>query len=66
MRIESIFSTSCLIGAGPYGKTEVHRKEVDQQGRTYNTVETHPFFSYSAHGTIEAVKEVGKNVDKLA
>ena len=66
MRIESSYSISNIVGAGPYGKTEVHRKEVDQQGRTYHTVETHPFFSYSAYGTIEAVKEIGKNVDKLA
>jgi hypothetical protein len=66
MQVESIFSTSYLIGAGPNGKTEVHRKEVDQQGRTYHTVESYPFFSYSAYGTIEAVKEIGKNVDKLA
>lgn len=66
MQVESVFSTSYLIGAGPNGKTEVHRKEVDQQGRTYHSVEMYPFFSYSAHGTIEAVKEIGKNVDKLA
>jgi hypothetical protein len=66
MRIESLFSTSYLISNGPYGKTEVHRKEVDLQGRTYHTVETYPYFSYSAYGTIEAVKELGKNVDKLA
>jgi hypothetical protein len=66
MQIESSYSISNIIGAGPYGKTEVHRKEVDQQGRVFHTVESYPFFSYSAYGTIEAVKEIGKNVDKLA
>lgn len=65
MRIESSFSTSYLLGAGPYGKTEIHRKEVDQQGRAYHIVEQYPFFSYSAYGAIEAVEEKGKNVDKL-
>lgn len=66
MRIESSFSTSYLLGNGPYGKTEIHRKEVDQQGRTYHSVEQYPFFSYSAYGAIESVKEIGKNIDKLA
>ena len=66
MRIESSYVNSYIIGAGPYGKADVHRKEVDQQGRVFHTVETHPFFSYSAYGTIESVKEIGKNVDKLA
>lgn len=66
MQVESIFSTSYLIGAGPNGKTEVHRKEVDQQGRVYHTVETHPYFSYAANGRLEAVKEIGKNIDKFA
>ncbi len=66
MRIESSYSISNIIGAGPYGKTEIHRKEVDQQGRAFYTVEAYPYFSYSAYGTIEAVKEIGKNVDKLA
>lgn len=66
MRIESSYVSSYVIGAGPYGKTEIHRVEKDQQGNTYNSVETHPFFSYSSYGKLEAVKEVGKNVDKLA
>lgn len=66
MRIESLYTSSYLIGSGPYGKTEIHRVAVDQQGHSYNTVEHYPFFSYSAYGTIEAVKEVGKNVDKMA
>jgi hypothetical protein len=66
MRIESLFSTSYLIGSTPYGTTEVHRKEVDQQGRVYHTVIEYPFFSYSASGSLESVKEVGKNVDKFA
>jgi hypothetical protein len=66
MQIESSYSTSNIIGAGPYGKTEIHRKEVDQQGRVYHTVETHPYFSYAANGRLEAVEELGKNIDRFA
>jgi hypothetical protein len=66
MRVESIYTTSYIIGSGPQGKTEVHRKEIDDKGFAVYTVETHPFFSYSANGQIEAVKELGKNVDKFA
>ena len=65
MQVESSYSTSQLIGSGPYGKTEIHRKEVDLQGHEYYTVETHPFFSYAASGKLEAAKELGKNIDKL-
>lgn len=66
MRVESSYITSQLIGAGPIGKSEVHKKIVDQAGRESYTVEVYPFFSYSASGSLESVKEVGKNVDKLA
>jgi hypothetical protein len=66
MRVESSYTTSQLIGAGPHGKSEVHRKLVDNRGHEINTVESHPYFSYSALGRLEDVKEVGKNVDKLA
>lgn len=66
MKVESVYATSYLIGATPYGKTEVHKTEVDQQGRTVHTVVTYPFFSYSAKGTIQAIAELGKNVDKMA
>jgi hypothetical protein len=66
MQVESSYTTSQLIGTGPRGKAEVHRKLVDEDGRDSYTVEVHPFFSYSAAGYLESVKEVGKNVDKLA
>ena len=64
MRVESTFTNSYLIGSTPYGKTDIHRTIVDQQGRTSHTVETHPFFSYTAYGSLEAIKELGKNIDK--
>jgi hypothetical protein len=65
MRVESSYTTSQLIGSTPYGKTEIHRVEVDKQGHTYHTVEKYPFFSYAANGRLEAVSEIGKNIDKL-
>jgi hypothetical protein len=65
MRIESSYVTSQLLGSTPYGKAEIHRVETDNQGHKYHTVEQHPFFSYSAYGRLEAVKEIGKNIDKL-
>jgi hypothetical protein len=65
MQVQSSYVTSQLIGAGPHGKAEVHRKLVDHTGRESYTVESHPFFSYSALGRLESVKEVGKNVDRL-
>jgi hypothetical protein len=66
MKVESVYATSHLIGATPYGKTEVHKTEVDQQGRREHSVVTYPFFSYSAKGSLQAVAELGKNVDKMA
>jgi hypothetical protein len=66
MQVQSSYTTSQLIGNGPHGKSEVHRKLVDNAGRESYTVEIHPFFSYSAVGRLESVKELGKNVDKLA
>lgn len=66
MKVESVYATSHLIGATPYGKTEIHKTEVDKQGHTTHSVVTYPFFSYSANGTIQAVEELGKNVDKMA
>ena len=64
MRVESSYTTSGLIGAGPYGKTEIHRTQVDERGHTYYTIEKHPFLSYSAKGRIEEIKELGQNIDK--
>ena len=66
MKIESVYATSAMIGATPHGKTEVHKTEVDQQGRKTYSVVTYPFFSYSTAGKIEAVNELGKNIDKMA
>jgi hypothetical protein len=66
MKIESVYATSVLIGATPQGKTEVHKTEVDQHGHKTHSVVEYPFFSYSAAGKIEALKELGKNVDKMA
>ncbi len=66
MKVESSYTTSQLIGSTQYGKAEIHRTLVDEQGRTYHTVEQHPFISYSTVGKLEEVKELGKNVDKLA
>lgn len=65
MRVESLYVISQLIGSTPYGKTEIHRSEVDKQGHTYHTVETYPFFSYAANGRLESVAEIGKNIDKM-
>jgi hypothetical protein len=66
MRIESVYTTSYIIGAGPRGSTEIYRKEVDSQGREQYTVEKYPFVSYSALGQLEAVKALGSNIDKMA
>jgi hypothetical protein len=64
MRIESSYITSGLIGQGPYGKTEIHRTTVDQQGHVYHTIEKHPFLSYSAQGKIEQIEQLGQTIDK--
>lgn len=66
MKVESVYVTSALIGNTPNGKTEVHKIEVDQQGRTTHSTVEYPFFSYSAAGKIQVVDELGKNVDKMA
>lgn len=66
MQVESVYSTSVLIGAGPRGEATVHRTLTDQQGHVYYTAEKFPYYSYSAAGLIEQVNEVGKNVDLKA
>jgi hypothetical protein len=38
----------------------------DNQGHQYHTVETFPYYSYSAAGLVEEIKEVGKNIDVKA
>jgi hypothetical protein len=65
MRIESVYTTSYIIGSGPRGNAEVHKKEVDDQGRVRYTVEEHPFISYSSKGQMEIEKTLGANLDKI-
>ena len=66
MRVESIYTTSHLIGDGPRGQTEIHKKELDEKGRARYTVEEHPYISYSSTGKLETAKIVGTNIDKQA
>jgi len=66
MQVESIYTTSYIIGNGPRGKYEIHRKEVDDCGHVTYSAEQHPFFSYSANGQMQAINELGKNLDKFA
>lgn len=66
MQIESVYTTSTLIGAGPRGEFAVHRSMSDNQGHQYHTIETFPYYSYSAAGLVEEIKEVGKNIDVKA
>ena len=65
MRIESVYTTSYIIGSGPRGNAEVHKKEVDDQGRVRHTVEEHPFISYSSKGRLEIENVLGANLDKM-
>ena len=66
MRVESIYTTSYIIGDGPRGKTEIHTKEVDEKGWARYSVEEHPYISYSATGQLETIKVLGSNLDKMA